>query len=71
MSQEFWDEHYSSAEQLFSNNPNPVLVAEVADLSPGRALDLGCGEGADARWLAQRGWQVTAVDISQVAIDVP
>ena len=69
MSQEFWDEHYSSAEQLFSNNPNPVLVDEVADLPPGRALDLGCGEGADARWLAERGWQVTAVDISQVAID--
>jgi SAM-dependent methyltransferase len=69
MNQEFWDEHYSTAEKLWSHNPNPVLVAETSELPPGRALDLGCGEGADARWLAERGWQVTAIDISQVAID--
>jgi SAM-dependent methyltransferase len=69
MNQTFWDDHYSTADKIWSDDPNPVLVAEVSDLTPGRALDLGCGEGADARWLATRGWQVTATDISQVAID--
>lgn len=64
-----WDDRYSSTEQLFSGNPNGVLVAEVTDLPPGQALDVGCGEGADALWLARRGWQVTAVDISRVALE--
>lgn len=68
MDAQFWDERYGSRDQLFSGEPNGVLVTEVTDLSPGQALDLGCGEGADARWLAGRGWQVTAVDISQVAL---
>jgi SAM-dependent methyltransferase len=45
-----------------------VLVAEASGLTPGRALDVGCGEGADARWLARRGWQVTAVDIAPTAL---
>lgn len=63
-----WDELYRSRDQLFSGNPNGVLVTEIADLAPGQALDLGCGEGADALWLAHRGWQVTAVDISEVAL---
>jgi len=44
------------------------LVADVADLTPGRALDVGCGEGADAIWLARRGWTVTALDVSDVAV---
>jgi len=48
--------------------PNGRLVAEVSGLAPGRALDVGCGEGADAIWLARQGWAVTAVDISDVAI---
>ncbi|SNT63294.1 Methyltransferase domain-containing protein [Asanoa hainanensis] len=65
----FWDDLYSSRDQLFSGRPNGVLVAEAGDLPPGRALDVGCGEGADARWLADRGWQVTAVDISRTALD--
>ncbi|MFB6398570.1 class I SAM-dependent methyltransferase [Polymorphospora lycopeni] len=68
MDAKFWDDRYLSREQLFSGNPNGVLVAEVADLRPGRTLDLGCGEGADALWLARRGWQVTGVDISDVAL---
>jgi len=55
-------------EGIWSGNPNPVLVAETADLTPGRALDVGCGEGADALWLAEAGWQVTVVDISTVAL---
>ncbi len=69
MDQQYWDDLYGSREQLFSGNPNGVLVTEVTDLAPGQALDVGCGEGADARWLAGKGWQVTAVDISQTAID--
>lgn len=65
----FWDQRYRSSSQLFSGKPNPVLVTEAADLRPGQALDVGCGEGADALWLASRGWQVTAVDISRVALE--
>jgi SAM-dependent methyltransferase len=64
----FWDERYRSARQVWSGNPNPQLVAEVADRPPGRALDVGCGEGADAIWLARRGWTVVAADISGVAL---
>jgi hypothetical protein len=50
-----WDEMYRSRDQVFSGNPNAVLVTEVSGLPPGRALDVGCG--ADALWLAGRGWQ--------------
>ncbi|MBB5154437.1 class I SAM-dependent methyltransferase [Saccharopolyspora phatthalungensis] len=67
--QELWDRTYLSREQLFSGSPNGVLVTEVPGLPPGQALDVGCGEGADALWLARRGWQVTAVDVSQVALE--
>jgi SAM-dependent methyltransferase len=67
--QEFWDERYGSAERIWSGNPNPQVVTHVADLPPGTALDLGCGEGADAVWLAARGWHVTAVDVSTVALE--
>ncbi|MER7011093.1 class I SAM-dependent methyltransferase [Saccharopolyspora sp. NPDC000359] len=69
MNQQFWDERYGSSDQLFSGNPNGVLVTEASDLTPGQALEVGCGEGADAIWLARRGWQVTAVDISRVALE--
>ncbi len=64
----FWNERYSGADRLWSGQPNEGLVCDVADLPPGRALDAGCGEGADAIWLATRGWQVTAVDLSAVAL---
>ena len=67
-SQQFWDERYGSAPALWSGKPNQRLVEHAADLTPGTALDIGCGEGADALWLASRGWQVTAVDISPVAL---
>ena len=67
-SEEFWDARYRSAPAIWSGNPNPHLVADAGDLTPGRALDIGAGEGADAIWLAQRGWTVTAVDISGVAL---
>ncbi len=64
---QFWDELYR--ESRWSGDVNVVLERIVAPLSPGTALDLGCGEGGDAIWLAGRGWQVRAVDISQVALD--
>lgn len=66
---EFWDERYRSSRKLWSGNPNPQLVAEAAGLPPGTALDAGCGEGADAIWLARRGWRVTGTDISSVALE--
>ncbi|ASQ95739.1 class I SAM-dependent methyltransferase [Streptomyces sp. 11-1-2] len=69
MDTQFWDDLYRSRDQLFSGAPNGVLVTEVTDLPPGQALDVGCGEGADALWLARRGWQVTAVDISRAALE--
>jgi SAM-dependent methyltransferase len=63
-----WDARYGEREAIWSGRPNGRLVAEVADLAPGRALDVGCGEGADAIWLARRGWMVSAIDISDVAV---
>jgi SAM-dependent methyltransferase len=68
-SQEFWDARYSAASALWSGQPNPRLVENVADRTPGAALDAGAGEGADAIWLATRRWQVTAVDVSPVALE--
>jgi SAM-dependent methyltransferase len=65
---EGWDQRYASLEQVWSGRPNTALLSEVAALPPGRALDVGCGEGADAVWLAARGWAVTALDVSQVAL---
>jgi SAM-dependent methyltransferase len=67
--EQLWDDRYSETEQIWSGKPNVVLVEEVEGLTPGRALDLGSGEGGDAVWLAHRGWQVTAVDISTVALE--
>ncbi|MGI5221525.1 class I SAM-dependent methyltransferase [Nocardia sp. CA-290969] len=69
MDQQFWDDMYGETEQRFSGLPNDALVTEVTGMSPGQALDLGCGEGADAYWLAEQGWQVTAIDISKVALE--
>lgn len=64
-----WDARYSeSADAMWSGRPNGRLVAEVSGITPGTALDVGCGEGADAIWLASRGWAVTAIDVSNVAV---
>lgn len=63
-----WNERYASAERVWSGETNVALVAEVSHLQPGRALDVGCGEGADVVWLASRGWDVTALDVSHVAL---
>jgi SAM-dependent methyltransferase len=67
--QDPWDQRYASTEQLWSGQPNTSLVTETRGLRPGRALDVGCGEGADALWLAAPGWDVTALDVSRVALD--
>ncbi|WP_072691517.1 class I SAM-dependent methyltransferase [Rhodococcus marinonascens] len=67
-SQEFWDARYDSTTAVWSGNPNPQLVEQLADVAPGNALDVGCGEGADAIWLASRGWNVTGLDVSTVAL---
>ncbi|NOX24210.1 MAG: class I SAM-dependent methyltransferase [Actinobacteria bacterium] len=65
----FWDERYRARPAAWRGTPHEHLVAEAASLTPGTALDVGTGEGADAIWLAERGWQVTAVDISSVALE--
>jgi SAM-dependent methyltransferase len=64
-----WDERYAATELVWSAGPNQFVEAELEHLEPGRALDLACGEGRNARWLAERGWQVTAIDWSRVAVD--
>ncbi|GAA0232427.1 NAD(P)/FAD-dependent oxidoreductase [Cryptosporangium japonicum] len=64
-----WDERYRESDLIWSGEPNTALVKEVADLPPGRVLDLGCGEGGDAVWFARQGWSVTAADISPVALE--
>jgi SAM-dependent methyltransferase len=66
--EEAWDERYRSRPQIWSGQPNPALVAEATDLPAGTALDAGAGEGADACWLAARGWQVTGIDLSTTAL---
>ena len=63
-----WDERYGD-EKIWSGQPNGALTVELDGMSPGQALDVGCGEGADALWLTERGWQVTAVDISRIALE--
>ncbi len=67
--QDTWDQRYASAEQVWSGQPNGALVSETTGLQPGKALDVGCGEGADAVWLAEHGWDVTALDVSQKALE--
>ena len=64
----FWEQHYGQRERVWSGNPNQRLVDEVREMHPGTALDLGCGEGADAIWLAENGWTVVAVDVSPTAL---
>ncbi|QQA41260.1 class I SAM-dependent methyltransferase [Pelagovum pacificum] len=67
---EFWETRYSTGSRETSGNPSAVLADLAADRKPGRALELGCGKGDDTVWLAKRGWQVTAVDLSHAALDI-
>ena len=67
---ERWNRRYASADTHATPVPNRFLGAEVSDLRPGRALDLACGAGRNAVWLAERGWHVTAVDFSDVGLSI-
>lgn len=63
-----WEKRYGESDRVWSGRANVQFADVAADLPPGRALDLGCGEGADAVWLAEHGWDVVAVDISETAL---
>lgn len=69
MDSDAWDERYAGTELVWSAEPNRFLAAEVGGLTPGRALDVACGEGRNAVWLASLGWTVTGVDFSPVGLD--
>ena len=64
-----WDERHAARDPIEAHDPDPTLVAVVGGLLPGRALDLATGDGRNAIWLAARGWRVTGVDFSGVALD--
>src|SRR5213080_2689205 len=63
-----FDELYAGEEAIWSGEPNGTLIQEMSGAAPGRALDVGCGEGADAVWLARQGWQVTGLDVAEAAL---
>jgi SAM-dependent methyltransferase len=65
----YWDERYRSKDSVWGAAPNRFVEAEVRGMTPGRALDLACGEGRNALWLDSLGWQVTAVDFSAGALE--
>lgn len=69
MGREIWDRRYAGSELVWTAEANRFLVAEAERLAPGRALDVACGEGRNAVWLAERGWQVTGVDFSEVGLE--
>ncbi len=64
-----WNRRYAGEELVWTAQANRFLVAEASGLTPGRALDVACGEGRNAVWLAERGWRITGVDFSDVAIE--
>lgn len=68
MDRHAWNERYDAAELVWSAGPNQFLVAEIEGVPPGRAIDLACGEGRNAIWLAEQGWRVTGVDFSAVGL---
>lgn len=69
MDAEAWDQRYAASELVWSREPNQLVAAELAGLTPGTAVDLAAGEGRNAIWLASRGWSAYAVDFSQAALD--
>jgi len=70
MEREDWDRRWQERGFHCADDPVGVLAGELKPLTPGRALDLGCGAGRTALWLAERGWQVTAVDFSEAALSI-
>jgi SAM-dependent methyltransferase len=66
---EIWNDRYASKELVWSAGPNELFASEVRHLDPGKALDVACGEGRNAIWLAEQGWDVTGVDFSDVAVE--
>ena len=68
MDADAWNRRYDTAELVWRADPNRTVAEEVADLAPGSALDLACGEGRNAVWLAGRGWEVLGVDFADVAL---
>jgi SAM-dependent methyltransferase len=68
MERDEWDRKYAGDDLLWTSEPNRFLVEQTSDLAPGRVLDLACGEGRNAVWLAGRGWRATGVDFSGVAL---
>jgi SAM-dependent methyltransferase len=64
-----WDARYAEVDQVWSSGPNQFVEVELRDLPPGNALDIACGEGRNAIWLAAQGWKVTAIDFSSVGVD--
>lgn len=69
LDQRGWDERYGASQLVWGSGPNRFLVEEVTDLRPGTALDVACGEGRNAIWLASTGWQVVGVDFSPVGLE--
>lgn len=65
---EEFEERYAQSQQIWSGHVNATLVDEVADLRPGTALDVGCGEGADLQWLTDRGWEALGIDFAPTAV---
>ena len=65
---DFWNERYASVDRVWAKKPNALLMEFAAQLPPGRAVDIGAGEGRNAIWLAHEGWAVTAIDISDVGL---
>jgi SAM-dependent methyltransferase len=68
MDSEAWNRRYAGRELVWTARPNRFLVSETAGLTPSRALDVACGEGRNAVWLAEQGWRATGVDFSDVAL---
>ncbi|HEX5616704.1 MAG TPA: class I SAM-dependent methyltransferase [Acidimicrobiia bacterium] len=69
MDAEGWNARYATSELIWKAEPNAFVAAEAADLPPGRALDLACGEGRNAIWLASRGWRAVGVDFATAGLD--
>jgi 16S rRNA G1207 methylase RsmC len=69
MNKNHWNERYAGTDRLFTDKPDETLVELAADLPPGRAIDVGAGEGRNSLWLARKGWSVTAIDVSEVALN--